>query len=48
MRQKLLDEGFLHTRDIKKEDLSHYTQVALTNAMLGFKILKNINIIQSS
>jgi 4-amino-4-deoxychorismate lyase len=48
MRQKLLDEGFLHTRDIKKEDLSHYTQVALTNAMIGFKILKNINIIQSS
>jgi len=48
MRQKLLDEGFLHTRDIKKEDLTHYTQVALTNAMIGFKILKNINIIQSS
>jgi 4-amino-4-deoxychorismate lyase len=48
MRQKLLDEGFLQTRDIKKEDLVHYTQVALTNAMIGFKILKNINIIQSS
>ncbi len=48
MRQKLLEEGFLQTRDIKKEDLHHYTHVALTNAMLGFKILKNINIIQSS
>lgn len=48
MRQKLLDEGFLQMCDIKKEDLSHYTQVALTNAMIGFKILKNINIIQSS
>ena len=48
MRQKLLDEGFLQTKDIKKEDLHHYTHVALTNAMLGFKILKNINIIQSS
>ena len=48
MRQKLLDEGFLQKRDIKKENLSHYTQVALTNAMIGFKILKNINIIQSS
>ena len=48
MRQKLLDEGFLQTRDIKKEELTHYTQVALTNAMLGFKILKNINIIQGS
>jgi len=48
MRQKLLDEGFLQTRNIKKEELTHYTQVALTNAMIGFKILKNINIIQSS
>lgn len=48
MRQKLLDEGFLQTRNIKKEDLHHYTHVALTNAMLGFKILNNINIIQSS
>jgi len=48
MRQKLIDEGFLHTRDIKKEDLHHYTHVALTNAMLEFKILNTINIIQSS
>jgi len=46
MRQKLLDEGFLQTRDIRKEDLNQYTQVALTNAMLGFKILNHINIIQ--
>lgn len=48
MRQKLLDEGFLQTRDIKKEDLMQYSQVALTNAMIGFKILKNIHIIQGS
>ena len=40
MRQKLLDEGFLQTRNIKKEELTHYTQVALTNAMIGFKNLK--------
>jgi 4-amino-4-deoxychorismate lyase len=46
MRQKLIDEGFLHRREIKKEDLSQYTQVALINAMIGFKILNNINIIQ--
>jgi len=46
MRQKLIDEGFLHIRDIKKEDLGQYTQVALTNAMIGFKILNNINMIQ--
>jgi 4-amino-4-deoxychorismate lyase len=39
MRAKLLDEGFLHTRNIKKGDLALYTQVALINAMLGFKII---------
>jgi 4-amino-4-deoxychorismate lyase len=39
MRAKLLDEGFLHTRNIKKDDLALYTQVALINAMLGFKII---------
>ena len=44
MREKLLDEGFLHTRKIKKEDLKNYTQVALMNAMIGFKIINNINI----
>ena len=44
MRAKLLDEGFLHTRKIKKEDLKNYTQVALMNAMIGFKIINNINI----
>jgi 4-amino-4-deoxychorismate lyase len=41
MRAKLLDVGFLHTRKIKKEDLKNYTQVALMNAMIGFKILKS-------
>jgi len=44
MRAKLLDEGFLHTRKIKKEDLKNYTQVALMNAMIGFKILNNFTI----
>lgn len=42
MRQKLLDDGFLETKNITLLDLKHYTQVALINAMLGFKILKNI------
>jgi 4-amino-4-deoxychorismate lyase len=42
MRAKLIDEGFLQTKKIKKSDLSHYTQVALMNAMIGFKVL-NIN-----
>ena len=44
MRQKLIDEGFLQTKQIKVSDISAYTQVALMNAMLGFKILKNIRI----
>ena len=46
MRAKLIDEGFLHTKQIKKEDLQNYSQVALMNAMIGFKIL-NIDIIQN-
>jgi len=44
MRAKLVNEGFLTTRDIRKEDLHTYIQVALMNAMLGFKILKDIQI----
>ena len=44
MREKLLDEGFLHEAAIKKEDLSHYSKVALINAMVGFKILHDIKI----
>jgi 4-amino-4-deoxychorismate lyase len=46
MRAKLIDEGFLHTKQIKKEDLQNYSQVALMNAMIGFKIL-NIDTIQN-
>ena len=45
MRQKLLDEGFLQERNIKKETLSQYTHVALMNAMIGFKILKDVKIL---
>ena len=39
MRAKLIDEGFLQPKEIKKEDLKNYSQVALMNAMIGFKIL---------
>ena len=39
MRAKLLDEGFLQTKEIRKQDISLYTQVALMNAMIGFKII---------
>ena len=45
MRAKLIDEGFLHTKDISKTNLHKYTHLALMNAMIGFKIL-NINIIK--
>ncbi len=40
MRAKLLSKGFLDTKNIKKEDLSQYSHLALMNAMIGFKILK--------
>jgi len=45
MRAKLIDDGFLHTKEIKQKELSNYSQVALINAMIGFKIL-NIDTIQ--
>jgi len=44
MREKLIDDGFLHLGNIKKENLSKYTQVALMNAMIGFKILTDVSI----
>jgi len=47
VREKLLDEGVLHLRNIKKEDLARYSQVALMNAMIGFSILgDNTHIVQ--
>lgn len=39
MRAKLINEGFLQPREIKKEELQNYSKVALMNAMIGFKIL---------
>lgn len=47
MRAKLIDEEFLQPKEIKKEDLPHYSQVALINAMIGFKII-NMNPIKIS
>jgi len=44
MRAKLLDEKFLQTKNIKKEEIADYTHVALMNAMIGFKILNNFTI----
>ena len=42
MRAKLLNEGYIHKKKIKKEELHNYTQIALMNSMIGFKII-NIN-----
>jgi len=44
MRAKLIDEGFLTSANIRKEMLHQYTQVALINAMIGFKILNHFDI----
>jgi 4-amino-4-deoxychorismate lyase len=44
MRAKLLEEGFLKTASITPKDLCNYTQVALINAMVGFKILNQVTI----
>ena len=46
MRAKLIDEGVLQPIEINKETLSNYSQVALINAMIGFKTL-NIDAIQN-
>ncbi|MBD3789030.1 MAG: aminotransferase class IV [Campylobacterales bacterium] len=47
MRAKLLDEGFLYPQTIYTKDLSDYSHVALMNAMIGFKILKDVRILTS-
>jgi 4-amino-4-deoxychorismate lyase len=44
VRAKLLDEGFIHKKKIKKEDLKNYSQIALMNSMIGFKILNDFSI----
>ena len=42
-REKLLDDGFLSPQDIQPSMLKAYTKIALINAMIGFKIIKNLN-----
>jgi len=44
MRAKLIDEGWLQVKQIRKEELHTYSQVALMNAMIGFSILNHLNI----
>ncbi len=44
MRAKLIDEGFLHLHDIQVNEIHRYEQVALMNAMIGFKLINPIHI----
>ena len=44
MRTKFVENGLLQPYDIRMEELSDYTHVALINAMLGFKILNSVTI----
>ena len=38
-RARLLEEGFLMTKEIKITEIKKYKKVALMNAMIGFKII---------
>jgi len=42
IREKLIDSGFLYTRDIKKDEILNFDSIALMNAMVGFKIINPI------
>jgi len=42
VREKLLNRGFLIQKDINSDDLKHFYNFALMNAMIGFQIQKNI------
>ena len=44
MRAQLLKNGIIRTKDIRMEDLNQYSQVALINAMIGFKIINHFTI----
>jgi len=43
-RARLLDNGFLKLKDIKKNDIQNFSHFALMNAMIGFQIQNSINI----
>jgi 4-amino-4-deoxychorismate lyase len=42
LRAKLLHEAKIVPKDIKSEELNHFSHFALMNAMIGFQIQKNI------
>ena len=43
-RARLLEEGFLTLKDIRKEDIEKYSNFALMNAMIGFQIQNSVPI----
>jgi len=43
-RERLLHEGFLTLKNIKKEHIKNYSHFALMNAMIGFQIQKSVTI----
>jgi len=44
LRAKLLNKKILVEKDIKSDNLKHFSHYALMNAMIGFQIQKNITI----
>jgi len=38
-RQRLVDEGFLTPKNIRKDAIGHFDGFALMNAMIGFKVI---------
>ena len=44
IREKLIDNNKIIKKDIKSDNLKHFSHFALMNAMIGFRITKNITI----
>ncbi len=44
IREKLIDNNKILEKNIKSENLKHFSHFALMNAMIGFQIIKNITI----
>jgi len=43
-REEFLEKGLLIEKEIKIDDLKNFSQIAMLNAILGFKIIKNCKI----
>jgi hypothetical protein len=38
---RLIEDGFLHVRDISTDDIKQYSGFAIMNAMIGFQIIED-------